>query len=317
MPDVKLAGRLVGALLIVQMAGSAWVNFSLEAPLFGAPGFLVNAAPHAQQVRLGALFGLAIETLWLGIAIAAWPFVSSSSRRFANGLVAFGAVVLSAAVLESVAVLTMVSLSEAYAGASAADRGPFEALRVVVAAERNWAHYVARMLDGAAAVSFFAAMYATRRLPWVLCVPGLIAAPLMIAGVAMPLFGNAVIFPMLAPLGLVQVIVAAFLLVKGFARDAVGATEGRKKPQRRRGEMGRIDADDRIPTIAGEATMFRRGRFGLFPHLRSEAGHAARDDDGRASAATRRIARTTQRYSKLSAKIGSKRSAVASTDASS
>lgn len=43
-------GRIVGVLIIVQMVGSAVVNGVLGAPLFGAPGFLVNAAPHSRQI---------------------------------------------------------------------------------------------------------------------------------------------------------------------------------------------------------------------------------------------------------------------------
>ena len=38
--------------------------------------------------------------------------------------------------------------------------------------------------------------------------------------VAMPLFGHEVVFPLLAPLGLCQLALALWLLVKGFRRPA-------------------------------------------------------------------------------------------------
>jgi hypothetical protein len=38
----------------------------------------------------------------------------------------------------------------------------------------------------------------------------------MVTAVAMPLFGHDVVFPMLAPLGLSQLILAVWLITKGF-----------------------------------------------------------------------------------------------------
>jgi len=46
------AGRIIGALMLAQMVCAFFVNFVLQSPLFGAPGFLVNAAPHSLQISL-------------------------------------------------------------------------------------------------------------------------------------------------------------------------------------------------------------------------------------------------------------------------
>ena len=52
------------------MVGGVAVNFVLEAPLFGTPGFLVSAASYSGQIGLAALLGLVTEALWVGIAVA-------------------------------------------------------------------------------------------------------------------------------------------------------------------------------------------------------------------------------------------------------
>jgi hypothetical protein len=44
------AGRIIGALIIIQMIFGVMVNFVLEAPLFDAPGFLANAAHYSRQI---------------------------------------------------------------------------------------------------------------------------------------------------------------------------------------------------------------------------------------------------------------------------
>ena len=55
--------------------------------------------------------------------------------------------------------------------------------------------------------------------PRTLTVPGLLTAAMQITGVAMPLFGHDVVFPLLAPMGLAQLALALWLLVKGFRRQ--------------------------------------------------------------------------------------------------
>ena len=218
----RRASRIIGALFFLLMLCGFLVNFSLEAPLFGKPGFLVNAAPHARQIALGAVVGFAAEALWVGIAVTAFPIFWRRSPAAALGLLALATVVLAAAVLENVGVMSMVSVSQAYAKASAAGRDQLEAARLIVASPRNWAHYLARILDGATVFVFFAVLFRFKLVPRVLAGFGLIAAVSMLVGVGRPLFGYEVAFPMLAPLGLAQLLLAVWLFTKGFALTSAG-----------------------------------------------------------------------------------------------
>jgi len=221
----KSAGRIIGTVIGVQMVGGFVVNFVLEAPLFGAPGFLVNAATHAHQVAIAALSGLVTEGLWLVTAVTIFPLLWRRSQALALGLVALGAVLLAAAVLESAGVMSMLSASEAYAKADEAGRKQFELVRVVVASTRNWAHFLARILDGVTLFVFYASLYRFALVPRVLAGVGLIAVPLMLSGLLMPFFGEPVEFRLLAPLGASQLMLALWLLVKGFRDEAPQADQ--------------------------------------------------------------------------------------------
>jgi hypothetical protein len=215
------AGRIIGVLILIQMVGGGLVNSVLEAPLFGAPGFLVNAAPHSHQIGLAVLLGLLTEALWAGVAVTAFPILWPRARAIALWFVALAAVTLAVAVVENSAVMSMVSLSEAYTKANAVDRGQLQPVRVVVASARNWAHYMGRISDGVTIFVFYAALYRLVLIPRVLAGFGLIAVMLMLTSVGMPLFGHDVVFPMLAPLGLSQLMLALWLITKGF-RDQPG-----------------------------------------------------------------------------------------------
>jgi hypothetical protein len=213
----RRAGVVVGTLLITQMAGSALVNFGLEAPLFGEPGFLVNAAAHAPQIGLSALVGIALSAVFTCIAITLFPIVRAYSQTMALWLLLVGAVIMAIAVVEQASVMSMVTLSDAYAKAPPGTRDQFTIVRIAVAAARNWPHFLARVLDGVAGLLLFATLVRFALVPRVLAAPGLLAATMQIAGVAMPLFGRDVMFPLLAPMGLAQLALALWLIVKGLA----------------------------------------------------------------------------------------------------
>jgi hypothetical protein len=214
----RRAGRIVGILFIAQMVGGFLVNFQFEAPLFGDPGFLVNAAPHALQVGVSALVGIVISSLSIAVAITLVPILRDRSEAMALWLVALGAAVLAVAVVEHASVMSMVSLSQAYSAAAPAARDQFQALRVVVSSARNWVHFLARALDGATLFGIYLALLRFRLVPRALAAIGLLATVLQVTGVTMPLFGHDVMFPLLAPLGLAQLAVSAWLLARGFNR---------------------------------------------------------------------------------------------------
>jgi hypothetical protein len=217
------AGRIIGILLLLQMLGSAVVNFGLESPLFDPPGFLVNAAPHASLVGMAAVVGLVIEALWIAIAVTLFPFVRDRAPALTLWLVVLAGVCLAVAVFENAAMMSMLSLSEAYAKANAVDRHTIEAVRVVVASARNWPHFLARMLDGCATFVLMALFYKCVLVPRALAACGLVATVLQVVGVGMPLAGRSVVFPLLAPTGLVLLAVALLLLARGLQERPASA----------------------------------------------------------------------------------------------
>jgi hypothetical protein len=127
---------------------------------------------------------------------------------------------LSVTAVENMSVMSMLSLSEAYAKASAPERDQFQALRVVVASARNWAHYVGRIFDGSTIFVLYAVLYRFALVPRALAALGLVAVMLQLTAVAMPLLGHSVVFPMLAPLGVSQLVLALWLIAKGFRSQA-------------------------------------------------------------------------------------------------
>ena len=210
------AGRIIAALIILKMVGSGIVNFGLEAPLFGSPGFLQNAAPHSTQIAFGAFLGIGTEALWLATAVIAFPFLYERARTLTFWFCALAVVILGIAVAEAASVMSMISASEAYAKASPAGQEQLQIVRPVIAATRNWIHFLGRTADGVATLVFYTALYRAVLVPRWIAAFGIVCVVLMLAGITQPFFGNAVVFPLLAPLAISELLLAVWLLAKGF-----------------------------------------------------------------------------------------------------
>ena len=215
MINARNAGRIAGALLIAQGIGGFVVNFVLLQPAIDPPGFLVNAAPHALRVGAAALLGILIGALALAIAITVLPVLRKFSERMALSFIALGSVGLALAAVESGTMMSLVSLSKAYVE-SGADAASFDGLRRIVAASRNWAHYTNLAIGGLTLSIFYIALFRFALIPRALAAFGLLAVALQIVTIARPFFGAPVVFLLLAPLGLANLSVALWLLIKDF-----------------------------------------------------------------------------------------------------
>jgi len=216
MTTARSAGRIAGALLIAQMTGGFVTNFVLLQPALDPPGFLVNAAAHAQRVGAAALLGMVTGALSLAIAITVLPVLRKFSERMTLTFLALSVAALSLSVVENAKVMSLLSLSQTYAASNGSDPAAFAGLRSVVAASRNWAHFTQLIVGGSTFVVLFATLYRFALIPRALAGFALAAGALQIATVARPFFGAQVVFPLLAPAGIAYLLAAAWLLAKGF-----------------------------------------------------------------------------------------------------
>ena len=216
MTEARSAGRRAGVLLLVQGIGGALVNFVLMRPVIAPPGFLINASAHAPRVAVAALLGLAAGALSTAIAITVLPVLRKHSEAMALWYLALAIAGLALAVVENGTVMSMLSLSNAYAATNGADPASFAGLRGVVAASRNWAHFTHLIVGGAALLVLFVSLLRFALIPRALAIFGIAGVALQIATISMTFFGMRILFPLLAPAGIALLSLALWLIAKGF-----------------------------------------------------------------------------------------------------
>jgi hypothetical protein len=185
--------------------------------VFQPPGFLHNAAEHPARIGLSALLGIGGSGLSLLAMSLLWPWVSKAGPVLARVYAAVVVASFVSALIEQGAVLSMLSLSENFQRAGTDAEALYQGLRGVVAAQRNWAHYIHLLISGVGLLAMHALLFRGRCLPRLLTGFGMLAALLQMYSVAQPLFGGEVVMPLLAPLALSELLLALWLLARGLA----------------------------------------------------------------------------------------------------
>ncbi|HEX5124871.1 MAG TPA: DUF4386 family protein [Rhodanobacteraceae bacterium] len=223
MTPAKRAGVLVAAMLLAQMVVSPIVNFALLQPIFKPPGFLVQSAAHANEISIAALLGIASGALSAGIAIAAWPVLRRHGEAMALWLFAIAIAAFVANIVEQTQTLSMLQLGKAFEAANGADGDVFRRIGAQVGSARYMAHLMGLVGGGAFASVLYLSSFRFALVPRWLAGIGLVAALMEMLSVSLPFFGQDIVFPLLAPLGLCHLVLVIWLFVRGFADRAPAA----------------------------------------------------------------------------------------------
>lgn len=217
MTSCKRVGRLVGVLLLLHLALGLTVPFIMLLPLVSPPGFLASAAGIANQTRTAVLLFFVGSALAIAIASAGWRVFRKYSSAMALWLLSLAVASFALQAVDSAHILSMLSLSQAYAEAGAAKADVFQALALVVGSARKWSHYSFLLVVGCWIFLLFSLLCRFRLVPRVLAAFGMIGALLQIAGVSLRgLLGYPPETRLAMPLAPAYVLVALWLIVKGF-----------------------------------------------------------------------------------------------------
>ena len=192
---------------------------TVPAPLFVDP--LANISANQSQMKIGALL-----VMIMGLALAMVPVMMFPIFKRCNEALALGSVVFRG-VLETVAYLLLaiswlllVTLSQGYATAGAAEASDLQLLSTLVLATGKWNGHVLSIVFSLGALMIYCLFYQSRLLPRWLSIWGLVGAVLYLAEPLLAIFGSELEF-LLAPLALQEMVMAAWLILKGFNPVAI------------------------------------------------------------------------------------------------
>ncbi len=233
MESSKKTARLVGVFYIVATVAGI-IGISLTQSTLDASDYLVKVSANDNQIRMGALFELIMAVAVVGVAVTVYPVLKKHNASLAISYVGARLVEGVIFIIGVLSMLTLLTLSQEYVDAGMPDASYFHTVGELLLGLREWGGHVA--LDVAVfplgALIFYAVLYRTRLVPRWLSGVGIVGAGLYWVASLFVLFElvdplSTPHIALQAPLGLQEMILALWLIIKGFNASAIAAQPDR------------------------------------------------------------------------------------------
>ena len=223
----KRTARIVGVLFIIGTVAGVLSFFG--GTIIDDPDYLIKVSENENQIIVGALF-----ILIMGFALAMVPVMMFPIFRKFNEALALGYVVFRGA-LETVTYfgaviiwLLLITLSQEYVKAGAPDASYFQTLGTLLLEAADWIDYISTLAFSLGALMFYYLLYQSKLIPRWLSGWGLIGAILVLAVGLLAMFGLDLAI-LWAPLALQEMVLAVWLIVKGFNPSAIASASAKKE----------------------------------------------------------------------------------------
>ena len=197
-------------------------------PNLDAPDYLANLSANENQVIIGALFEFTMAVLIAGIPVWMYPILKKHNAALALGHVVARLIEVVIFTVGVISLLTLLTLSQEFVIAGAPDASYFQTLGTSLLAVREWGGGVcSTIVFSLSALMLNYILYRSKLIPRWISGWGLIGATLYLASGFLPLFGHgtrSTIYNLMeAPLGLQEMVLAVWLIVKGFNPSAIAS----------------------------------------------------------------------------------------------
>ncbi len=216
----RTTARVVGVLFIVATV-TAIIGGGLVMQSLDASDYYVHAASHQGQVVVGVALEFILALSVIGIAALLLPVLRPHGEGLAVGYVAVRTLEAAFILMASTTVLLVLALGQDSGSATAVGVEPVGS---VLLSAREWTYFVGTMpLFGVSAVILNTVLHRSRLVPAWLSLWGLVGGVLLLAYAGAELLGveSAVPLQLLAaPIALQEMVLAVWLIAKGFTRSA-------------------------------------------------------------------------------------------------
>jgi Domain of unknown function (DUF4386) len=221
----RMNAVVAGVLLIVATAASL-LSGPFLAPVTGS-GYLTDAAAHNDQVATGVMLGFIAALSAPGIAIALYPVLRRFGEGRALGAVGFRIIEGVFYALGMMVLLSVSTLSREFIDAGAPADQHYKTVGHTMLAQYHWLVDAGLLLAfSVGGLMYYLVFYRSKLIPTWLSAWGIagtvllmVAGVLVVFGVIGPLSAGQV--ALAAPIGLQEMVLAGWLIVKGFNRSAL------------------------------------------------------------------------------------------------
>ena len=222
MDTSRMTARIVGALFIIGTVAGI-LSAVITGTILNDPDFLTKVSENKNQIIVGAFF-----VLIMGLALAMVPVMMFPIFRKYNEALAVSCVVFRGA-LEAVAYLLIViimllllTLSQEYVKMGASDTSYFQTLGTLLLKAIDQVNSILKIVFSLGALMIYYLYYQSELVPRWLSIWGLVGAIIYLVAGLFAVFSIDYSI-LLVPLGLQEMTLAVWLIVKGFNLSSIAA----------------------------------------------------------------------------------------------
>ena len=226
---------IVGVLFIIATA-FLFIGEAFYKPILSSPNYLEITYPNRTVVIIGILLEFICVLAMPLIPVFAFPVLKKHNEALALGYVVFR--LLEAVILISVAEinkLSLIGVSQDYLNNGSVGATYFQHIGSAIQAENYWgdtAGLIYNLVFIIGALMLYSVFYQSKLIPRWLSVWGLIAAVALLTGAMLSVFSNispALTLLVISPIAVQEMVMAGWLIVKGFNPAAITAGAGRSQ----------------------------------------------------------------------------------------
>ena len=197
-------------------------------PILGAPDLLIKVSANQNQVIIGSLLVLVSVFACAGIAIGLYPVLRKHNEALALGSVGFRVMETMLYIVGVVCMLSLLKLSQGYVSAGNSIASSFQISGTLLLAVKDSAGMLSVVTFTMGALMYYYVFYLSKLIPRWLSGWGILGAALSLACILLTIFGQltpfSTVFILLQlPIGLQEMVLAVWLIAKGFNPSAVAS----------------------------------------------------------------------------------------------
>jgi len=221
---------IVGVLFIIATA-FLFVGGAFYGPVLDTPDFLEVAYPNRTSATIGMLIEFTCILAIPLIPVFAFPVLRKHSQTLALGYLVFRLFEAVLFVLVDITKLSLINVSQLYLTADSASRAMIESIGVTIQGWNEWGWVFYVLIFAFGALIFYTALYQSKLLPRWISIWGLLATVLMVASAVLAMFEvtlpDAVFALLVVPIAVQEMVMALWLIVKGFNPSALAISAAR------------------------------------------------------------------------------------------
>jgi hypothetical protein len=229
--DSNRKTAIIAGVLFITATVAYSLGVLLLDPILRASDYLAKASENEFKVIVGALLVLIDSVAVAGIGIVLYPILKKHNGILALGYV--GARIIEGVLfmMNAIATLTLLTLSQEFVKAGAQDYVYYQTLGTVLLAAGNWAYLLGLGLAFAlSALILNFILFQSKFVPRWLSGWGFVGAALVFVNYLLESFGINPVEILFIPIAVQEMVFAVWLIAKGFNPSAIASGSARCSP---------------------------------------------------------------------------------------